>query len=287
MNPQKLCHQVCKKSGSNFVYTFYLLGRKKRLALEVFYAFCREVDDSVDKAVSFEQAKEKLRFWRQEVLQIYEGHPKHLISKALSQVVRDYKIPKQYLEEIIAGCEMDLTKKNYATFQELEVYCYKVASCVGLVCLHIFGVPLTPELKEGAITLGKALQLTNILRDIVTDLGRERIYLPQEDLKKFSVTLQDLSGNAKDNLNLYDLLYFEMERARNFYKAAWKAFPRPGKLRRQMIAAFLMGKTYEALLSKISRNPLAVFKEKVSLGFGEKLKIALKEILYALGLPKF
>jgi len=179
----------------------------------------------------------------------------------------------------VSGCETDLNKKTYETFEELEKYCFRVASCVGLVSLRIFGVPPSQSLENGAVALGKALQITNILRDIATDLGRGRIYLPQEDLKQFWVSIADLSGNPKDDLNLIDLLYFEMERARAFYKEAWDSFPKRGKIRRQLIAAFLMGRIYEALLGKISRDPLAVFKGKVALSTPEKLRITSGEIL--------
>lgn len=278
MTPQQFCHQVCKKSGSNFVYTFYLLGKKRRRALEAFYAFCRVVDDSVDQAANPEEAKQKLVFWKEEVEHLFKGNPRDPVSQALFPATQEYQIPKKYLEEIIAGCEMDLTHKTYTTFEELEGYCYRVASCVGLVCLSIFGVSPLETTKKGAISLGKALQLTNILRDIASDLGRERIYLPQEDLKRLGVTMTDLSQGTKDNLNLVDLLYFEIERTKTFFKEAWESFPKSGSDRRKLLAARLMGRIYEALLNKISRDPLAVFRGKVRVTNGEKLKIACKEI---------
>ncbi|MDO8526067.1 MAG: presqualene diphosphate synthase HpnD [Deltaproteobacteria bacterium] len=279
MNPQHYCHQICKKSGSNFVYAFYLLGKKRRHALEAFYAFCRLVDDAVDEAPSAEEAQNNLRFWREEIARIYRGEGEHIVSQALTPVVRAYDIPQKYLEEIVAGCEMDLVKKNYVTFQELELYCHRVASCVGLVSLRIFGIRNNRMIDAGGIALGKALQLTNILRDISTDLARGRIYIPEEDLRQSGVSKEALEKHSLDDLNLADLLYFEIKRAREFYQEAWQSFPKFGKERRQLVAAILMGRIYEAILDKIAKDPLSVFRQKVKLTGKEKSLIALKVLL--------
>lgn len=278
MNPQVYCRQVCKKSKSNFVTTFYFFGKQRRQALQAFYAFCRLVDDAVDQAPSFEEASAALQFWKAEVGRLYEEKPSHLVTQALLPAVRGFQIPKKYLDEIIAGCEMDLTQKTYATFEELERYCYRVASCVGLVCLNLFGVTVTENVQRGAVALGKALQITNILRDISSDFKRGRIYLPTEDLQRFSVAPEDLAGNPGDAMNLVELIYFEMDRVRGFFKGAWGNFPPFGKEKRRMLAATLMGKFYEAILKKISRDPTRIFKEKISLSLGEKLKITFREI---------
>lgn len=246
--------------------------------MEAFYAFCREVDDAVDEAPSEQKAKENIRFWKEEVPLLYQGKPRHLVTQAIKLILSDFQIPQEFLSEIVLGCEMDISHKTYATFAELERYCYRVASCVGLVSLIICGVPLTPRAKEAGIALGKALQITNILRDIVSDLGRSRLYLPQEDLEQCGVAIQDLRVNNLDNLNLLELLYHETERAQNFYQEAWKKFPTSKRERRKILAPLLMGKIYEALLDKISRSPMRVFQEKVSLSGLEKLEIVGKEI---------
>lgn len=247
--------------------------------MEAFYAFCRKVDDAVDAEADKERGAEAIRFWKEEVESIYHGTPKDSVSQALKEAVFDFQIPQKYLDEIVAGCEMDLHKQTYATFAELEDYCFKVASCVGLVCLHIFGVALTVQTQHAAVSLGKALQLTNILRDIASDLKRGRIYLPEEDLKKFNVTRQDLEKGEKENLNLLDLIYFEIERAENFFAEAWEYFPKEKKERRKLLAAFLMGRFYETLLDKIERDPLQIFQTKVRLSKNEKLGIALREMI--------
>lgn len=276
---QQTCHQICKKSGSTFIYSFYLLGAKKRHALEAFYAFCRLVDDAVDLAPNENEAKKNLQFWRSEVETIYAGAPTHPVSKVLKEAVAVFNIPKKYLEEIVVGCEMDLVKKRYETFAELDLYCYRVASCVGLVCIRIFGAPLTDRLEQGSIALGKALQLTNIIRDVVTDLGQGRVYIPAEDLKQFGVSLSDLGGANSENLNLIDLLYFEIERAKKFYATAWSQFPTEKKERRQLMAAIVMGKFYEAILNKIAKDPMAIFKGKVGLTKTKKINITLRTLL--------
>ena len=282
MTPQAYCHRVCRQSGSNFVYTFYLFGRKKRQALEAFYAFCRVVDDSVDQAATPKKAAEAIAFWKEELPLIYRGEPRDLVSKALVEAVQQYQIPQKYLEEIVAGCELDLHKKTYATFLELEDYCFKVASCVGLVCLKIFGVAPSSQTEFAAASLGKALQLTNILRDIASDLKRGRIYLPEEDLKNFRVSPNDIANGSQKNLNLFDLLYFEIERARDYFAKAWELFPREKKERRKLLAAILMGRFYESILNKISHDPLAVFQTKIRLTGAEKIKIAGREMVQCL-----
>lgn len=279
MTPQDYCRRVCKKSGSNFVFSFYLFGRRRRQALEAFYAFCRKVDDAVDLAETPDKAIRQIAFWKEEVGRLANGIPEHPVGLALKPLVEAYDIPLQYLQEIVAGCEMDVTKKSYETFAELETYCYRVASCVGLVCLRLFGVSPTHPAEQAAMALGKALQLTNILRDIVTDLRRERIYIPREDLDRFSIRPADLANPDPANLNLFDLLYFEIERATGFYQAAWNLFPKRGKERRRLAAAFSMGRSYETLLDKIAQNPLRVFEEKVCLSGLEKLKIAGQEVM--------
>lgn len=283
MTPATYCRQVCQKSGSNFVRTFYCFGRRRRQALQAFYAFCRLVDDCVDQAGSapleMAKASAELQRWRGEIALLFEARPRHIVCRALAPAVHDFKLEKKYFDEIIAGCEMDLTKKTYATFEELEIYCYRVASCVGLVCLRLFGVTVDAGVERGAVALGKALQLTNILRDVATDWKRGRIYLPLEDLKKFGVGVEDLSRPPRDPMAWVELFYFEIERARAFFDAAWRAMPAAGGERRRMLAARLMGRFYEAILNKISHDPLLIFKEKVRLTAAEKIKIALKEIL--------
>ena len=283
MTPENYCRKICKKSGSNFVYSFYLLPKKRREGLEAFYAFCRLIDDVVDQQKGVAEARGELTAWREELDRIYHGNPVDLVGKALAPIVLHFKIPKEYFQEIINGCEMDLTQGEYSSFEDLDRYLYRVASCVGLISIYLFEVPVDERNKEMAIAMGKALQMTNIVRDVVEDLSRGRVYLPQEDLKQFGVEIADLRGNEAKKMMLLDLLYFELDRAKQFFKTSWKLFPKNREERKKMIAAKAMGCIYERLHEKISRNPREIFKKKVRISFGEKLKvftlILLKEYL--------
>lgn len=282
MTPQRYCHQLCKKSGSNFLLTFYLLGSEKRHALEAFYAFCRVVDDIVDETPDQVTAQEGLEHWRLEIEKCFRGVPEEMIGKALLPAIQKYNIPQTYFDEILTGCETDLTKTRYETFEELEVYCYRVASCVGLVCLHIFGVELTPQIKAAGTALGKGLQLTNILRDITGDHQRGRIYLPQSELREYGLREADLKNSSTKNKKMLEFLYHQINRANHLYAQAWKGFPTDKKSKRQLIASRLMGCFYQKILNKIARNPFQLFKRKVRLNLLEKVAIAGKELLACL-----
>ena len=273
MDPQRFCRQICKRSGSSFVYAFYLLPRKRRRALEAFYAFCRLVDDVVDQKQEVGLALQQLRDWRQKVTLLYEGRPNHPVMQVLALTVQRLQIPRIYFEEIIAGCEMDLTRKSYETFADLEQYCYRVASCVGLVSLYLFEVEPSETAKQAAIDLGKALQVTNIVRDVATDYALGRIYLPQQDLRRCHVVPEMFSNPMEFELPLTDLLYVQISRARDFFARAWSGLQAPSKEKKKWIAAIAMGRIYEQLLEKISRHPLKVFGGTVSVGREEKLTI--------------
>lgn len=279
MTPQQYCRDICKKSGSNFVRTFYLLGRERRLAMEAFYAFCRVIDDIVDESPDPALAHEGLRHWRTEIGHLFDDKPEERISIALLPSIRKYNIPREIFDEILTGCETDLTQTRYETFQDLELYCYRVASCVGLASLRIFGLELTPQTRGAGIALGKALQLTNILRDIPGDLKRNRIYLPRREMEEYDITENLLRNPDLSNQKLLEFLYHQINRAQHFYSQAWKGFPDDKKSRRRLITARLMGKLYQKILNKIARDPLRIFREKVSLGVMEKSGIVLETLL--------
>lgn len=279
MTPQQYCRDICKKSGSNFVLTFYLLGREKRHALEAFYAFCRVVDDIVDESPDPALAHEGLRHWRTEIGRLFDGKPEERIAVALLPAIRKYGIPREIFDEILTGCETDLTQTRYETFEALELYCYRVASCVGLASLRIFGLELTPQTRAAGIALGKALQLTNILRDIPGDLKRNRIYLPRQEMEEFGITENHLRNPDPANQKMLEFLYHQINRAQHFYSQAWKGFPADKKSRRRLIAARLMGKLYQKILNKIARDPFRIFRGNVGLDGLEKSEIVLKTLL--------
>ena len=170
-----------------------LLPRAKRDAMSALYAFCREVDDVADnESVPVEKRREQLAAWRADIRRACDGEtPQFTVNRELQPVIREYRLPFPLFDELIKGCEMDFDIKRYENFEQLEIYCYRVASVVGLLSIEIFGYQ-NPACRDYAVYLGKALQLTNILRDVRTDAGRGRIYLPLDELKKFGVTPDEI-----------------------------------------------------------------------------------------------
>src|SRR5262249_21725758 len=156
---------------------------ERRRALYAVYAFCRFVDDIADDAAIRGPAI-LLGRWRNELDRVYEGTPTRAVSRALTDSVRRFNIARIHFEDVIAGVEMDLSRNRYGTFDELRLYCHRVASAVGLICIEIFGYS-NPSARIYAENLGIAFQMTNILRDVREDAARNRIYLPQEDLARF------------------------------------------------------------------------------------------------------
>ena len=184
---------LTKKSASNLALAFILLPRPKRDAMAALYAFCRAVDDVADEdAASVEARRSELAAWRQDIRRACEKQPpQFILNQEFQPVIQQFKLPFALFDELIKGCEMDLEKLRYASFTELELYCYRVASAVGLLSVEIFGYQ-SPASRDYAIHLGQALQLTNILRDVKNDAARGRIYLPQEELKKFGVSESEI-----------------------------------------------------------------------------------------------
>jgi len=177
---------VARKSGSNFYLSFFSLPKEKRDAISAVYAFCREADDAVDEPGE-RDPRELLSEWRAEIARTYDGHPTRPLTRSLAVAIDRFNLTRTYFDGILNGCDMDLTRLRYATFEALYGYCYHVAGEVGLLCMEIFGYR-SERMKEYAVKLGLAFQLTNILRDVGTDAERGRIYIPQEDLKRFGVS---------------------------------------------------------------------------------------------------
>ncbi len=277
-----LQHRLAKTIQSNFFYSFLFLPKQKREAIIDIYNFCREVDDIVDEiadahpegqAVSARQALEALNVWRAELDACYAGQPRTPTSQRLRQVLDRFPMPKEYFEEMIAGCEMDLFRHRYETFDELAQYCYRVASITGLMCIEIFTYQ-SPQTRDYAITLGLALQLTNILRDLKEDAARDRVYLPQEDLRRFGYSEQELlNGVVNDNFRA--LMRFECERARAYYRRAAELLPPED--RPTLTAARTMGRIYYRLLVQIEQVNYDVFNHQIRLHRPERFLIALSE----------
>lgn len=270
---QAYCTNLTKLSGSNFYYSFAFLPKPKREAMYTVYAFCKAVDSAVDEPPPGSDPKEELRRWRAELDLVYAGEPTWPLMISLAHHARRLSIPKAYFEELIKGVEMDLATTRYGTFEELSLYCYRVASIVGLICLHIFG-PTSAHAQDYAIDLGMAFQLTNILRDLATDAGQGRVYIPQEDLRRFGYSDAELLGR-KESPHLYEMIRFEAQRARMYYAKAQAALVSlPSKDRRALTVAEIMRAVYSTILERIERPDHAVFGPRVRLSTSNRLAIA-------------
>jgi 15-cis-phytoene synthase len=272
MNPTKFVSRLTRKSRSNFFYAFLCLPRPQREALYAVYAFCRIVDDAVDVGQDQAAKRKELERWRAEIAQVFDGSPAHPAAQRLQEAVKLFPIPREALNEIIAGVEMDLDRSTYKTFDELYPYCYRVASAVGLCCIEIFGYS-DVRAREYAVNLGVALQLTNIMRDVQPDARAGRVYLPQEDLERFGVAAADLAA-GRYTPEFLTLMEYEAARAHAYYERAWATLPRSDEHR--LFAAEIMGRTYFALLETIERRRFQVFGARVSVPTPRKLGIALR-----------
>jgi 15-cis-phytoene synthase len=274
----RLAARLTRKSRSNFYYAFLTLPRRRREALYAVYAFCRTVDDVADLAdergLDRAAQRTELERWRRDVALCYApgGRPENPIAAGLAEAVRAFAIPREALLAIIEGVEMDLDQVRYETAEDLYAYCYRVASAVGLCCIEIFGYT-DPRAREYAIKLGTALQLTNIIRDVSADARVGRIYVPQEDLRKFAVTAEDLrTGRHTDEF--VSLMRHQAERARQFYRAAQESFPTADA--RSLVPAEIMGRIYRALLDEIEARGFRVFDRRITLPTTHKVAIALR-----------
>lgn len=266
------CQAITKSQAKNFYYAFLFLPPEKRQALYAVYAFCRYCDDIADEDQPLPTQQALIHDWRQELHNCYAGHPTHLITQALCHTVEQYAIPKEYFEELLCGVEMDLTIQRYATFAELEQYCYRVASAVGLACLNIFGYT-HPGVQEYARHLGIALQLINIMRDVKEDAERGRIYLPLEDLQAFHYSEAELFQH-RYTAAFVALMQFQEQRAVLFHRQA-EACLLPGD-KATLVAPEIMAGMYRATLRKIIRQRYDVFQGRVSLPTLQKVLIALR-----------
>jgi phytoene synthase len=258
--------KITQTSKSNLALAFVSLGRERRCDITTFYAFCRVIDDIADDTgVSVEEKRRRLIEWR-ECLRGARTNESSFAAE-VRQLIKKYPITPEMLEEIIAGVEMDLGIQRYQTFEELRVYCYRVASAVGLVSIEIFGYR-DPNCKEYAIQLGLALQMTNIIRDVGKDLRVDRIYLPREDLARFAYLEQELE-NRRYNDRFLELMQFEAARARRFFGIAAAVLPEQD--RKSMVAAEIMSSIYRGLLRRMELDKFRVFEKEYALSKLEKI----------------
>ena len=245
--------------ATSFYYSFLALPAHKRHAIVAVWDFCRAVDDAVDEPGDRDPAG-ALTLWREEVARLYGGlEPVTPQGRRLRPFIAPFRLPRSAFEDLIDGVAMDLRQTRYATFEELRQYCLRVASAVGLICVEIFGYR-DLRTRDYAIDLGIALQLTNIVRDIGTDLARGRVYVPTLDLERFGCTEADLrAGTVTEKMR--GLLAYEIERARQFYRKAAASLPRHDE--RRLVAARIMGAIYCDLLRAIERAGYDVFHQNV------------------------
>lgn len=264
--------QIAKESKSSFYYAFNLLPPDKRDAMNTIYAFCRKTDDIVDSEEGNDELKyQTLIKWHLQLEKAFSNNSEFSLLNKVANTIKQFNIPYELFFELIRGMEMDLVNKRYKNFDELKLYCYRVASTVGLMCIEIFGYK-NKSARDFAESLGIALQLTNILRDVKKDSELGRIYLPQEDLIKFGYEENSLF-NAEYNLNFVSLMEFQANRAKYFFDSATNSLDLEDKS--SMFAARAMQHIYSRILERIMQNNYDVFNKDVNLTKMEKVGISL------------
>jgi phytoene synthase len=276
------CERLARREAGNFYYAFLLLPRRQRRAMCALYAFCRLSDDVADGVGSLADKRQKLAEWRQRFERALAGDFSHECHAALHDCVRTYGIPRQYLDAVLAGVALDLGDLHIATFADLHRYCYHVASAVGLACIHIWGFR-DEKAKEYAESAGIAFQLTNILRDLGEDAQRGRVYLPDEDLKRFGYAPEQLSRGERTDA-FHALMHFETARARAYYDQARPLLP---LLTPAGQAVFLaLSRTYRSLLDAIEARHFDVFSARVQLSRWRKVGFLLQAVPVRFGLGR-
>ena len=272
----RYCQQLARRTAGNFYYTFLTLPRERFQAMCALYAFMRITDDLGDSDDAMELRKEALERWRESLsLALADGVGDHPLHPALVDVLRKYEVPATYLRDVITGVEMDLGQVVFATFADLERYCYHVAGAVGLACIHIWGFH-DERAKAAATDCGLAFQLTNILRDLAEDAEQGRTYLPEEDLVRFGYGADDIALKVRDE-RFTRLMQFETDRARDYYSRANRLLEYldpPGV----PIFEAMLG-IYGGLLQAIIRRKFDVYSSRVRLSRWRKTYIAARALV--------
>ncbi len=279
--------EVARRSGSNFYHAFFFMPKPRREGILAVYAFSRLVDDAVDEAPDEGAARREIALWRERLDACYNGGldrlspaVSHPILPEIREIIGRYSLPKACFADLITGMEMDLEKKTYASFAELETYCYHVAGTIGLMCNGLFGVgPADEEARRHAILLGTAFQLTNVIRDVGVDARLGRIYLPADEMERFGVSREDvLSG--REGAAFFDLMRHQWARAEDYYARAAAALP--AARRRKILPAAVMSEFYHAILLKIREENFPVLRRKVSLSKLHKMWLIGKVLAQSL-----
>jgi phytoene synthase len=270
MTPDQYCQSRATESGSNLVAAFRILPPQPRAAITAVYAFCREVDDVVDECSEPQLAAVKLGWWKTEIDRLFQENPEHPVGHALLPAVRRHQLPKECFEEIITGCQMDLTQNRYATWADLDTYCDRVAGAVGLLCARIFGTP-SPATLEYAVLLGRALQYTNIIRDVGEDARRGRIYLPAQAIAEHRVDAASIL-RCEHSQPFESLLGDMAQRAHRLYDEALAVLP--AHERSQQRPGLIMAAVYRELLRLVASESFRVLNQRISVAPARKAWLA-------------
>jgi phytoene synthase len=275
MTPDQYCAAKVAESGSNLVAAFKILEPQPRAAIMALYAFCREVDDIVDECKEPDLARIKLAWWQEEISRIFQGGPEHPVGQALQPRVAAHGLPQSQFLEIICGCEMDLLQNRYASWQDLELYCDRVAGAVGRLSARIFG-EVNEAVLDYATLLGRALQYTNIIRDVGDDARRGRIYIPAEALHRFGV---DAAGILRfEHSAAFQSVMADMaRRAHNLYDQALARLPRDQRSAQR--PGLIMAAIYRELLRLVESESFQVLNQRISVAPARKLWLAWKASL--------
>jgi phytoene synthase len=274
MKNENEVQQITLKSKSNFLYSFFFLPKEKRKAIYTLYAFCRQTDDIADNLAPAEKRMHQLNIWENELKKCFTKSVSNYF-ETLKQVMEKFRIPFEHFLELIAGVRMDITNFKYHSFEDLKLYCYRVASTVGLMCIQIFGYR-DPLIKSYAENLGIALQLTNIIRDVGTDSKMGRLYLPDSDIKTFNVSKNEIM-NHKYSDGFYQLMQYQAKRARDYYQKADDCLSE-NELK-NMLVSEIMKNIYFTLLEKIENHNFHVLDKKIRLSSPQKIYVTLNTLL--------
>ena len=261
MNPDQYVQDKAASSGSSFYYAFLFLPKERRAAITAFYAFCREVDDVVDEVTDPGVAATKLAWWKTEIHRAFTSQSAHPVMQALMPHAKTYGIEERHLQAVIEGCQMDLDQTRYLDFAGLQRYCHLVAGVVGEVAARIFG-QTNERTTEYAHTLGQALQLTNIIRDVGEDAMRGRIYLPISELQQFDVKAHEINKREYSD-RFTALMRFQAERAHSLYDKALGLLPDAD--RHAQKPGLMMASIYRTLLREIESENFQVLHQRISL----------------------
>ncbi len=263
-----IVRRLARASRSSFLYAFAVLPRPRREAILAVYAFCHQVDDAVDEAPDVATARERLAAWREDLHRAFRGEPAGPVATEAAHAAARFDIPRDLFDQVVDGVAMDVAPRRYRTMDELLGYCDLVAGAVGRISVRIFGRG-DEEADRYAADLGAALQLTNILRDIGPDARRGRFYLPLDELARFGLTEDQVTGGDPERL---PLLLAVADRARDFYR---RAAPVGRRRLGEFYAAEIMGRIYRDLLERVARAGFPVEGPVPRVGRGRKLALAL------------